>query len=89
MDQIPWWEGTCPCWTYRHWAAGVLEQCWGQWLAEGDERVWPGPVELKARAAYPSPTPLDPPMLLSDHGPKIYMNAKIELQNLTASLLCS
>lgn len=70
VDRTPLWTEMCPCWTCpcHHWAA-VLEQNWGQWLAEGGERVWPGPVELKARAAYPSPTPLDPPMLISDHGP--------------------
>ncbi len=73
VDQTPMWTEICPCWMcpFRHWAA-ELEQYWGQWLVEGGERVWPGPVELKARAAYLSPTPLDPPMLLSDHGPEIY-----------------
>ena len=35
-------------------------------------RVWPGPAELTARAASPSPTPRGPPMRPSVRGPKTH-----------------
>lgn len=73
-DQIPWSWAEFPCEASPQRAA---RGCWSLCWAEAGGAASLGPAGQTAKGACPSPTPLGPPILLSDRGPEMSQHTRI------------
>lgn len=68
VDQIPWSWVEFPCGALLHLP---VQGCWSQCLGEAGGIALLGLAGQKAKVGCPLPTPLDPPILPSGHGPGV------------------